>query len=218
MRCGVLGLFCLCSLLRVGSGCSLDTRPKLLPGDGSPVPVESVKESMPEPAVTAGMGGSDAPGVAGGSPGDMGPLAGGPGDPSVTPPTPSDPMNDPNAGTAGSGPDMGGAGAAGEPTTGEPPMDPGSRSLSDLLRDLIAADPRVREAAAMRRILDALGDNSGTPPNVTEVLDALGDIDCRNNTETCVAVCTWAVSNCDYCANDMACMAKLDASCVRGCR
>lgn len=218
MRCSVLGLVCLVALLMVGSGCSFDTRPKLLPDSNPALPVEAPSESMPEPANAAGMDGSEAPSEAAGSSGDMGPVAGGAGADPGDPPAPADPVSDPNVGTAGSGPDMGVAGAAGAPATGEPPMDPGGRSLSDLLRDLIAADPRVREATAMRRILDAINNTGGAPPDVNGVLDALGDLNCRQNAETCVAVCSWAVSNCAYCANDAACMDKLDANCFRSCR
>ncbi len=220
MRFGIVGRSGLSSFLMFALGCSLDTQPRLLSRE---VPIEPVT-----PAPMAGSG-AEAEGTAGshppaepqGTPDAMNPGAGEAGAPSDVP-DPGDPIADPNAGGAGTGPDMGAAGAAGAPdappTTGEPPMDPGSRNLWDLLQGLIAADPRVREAAAMRRILDAMGQPGGAPPDVTEALDALGEMNCWRNSDTCVAVCSWAVSNCGYCENDAACVAKLDENCRSSCR
>lgn len=98
-------------------------------------------------------------------------------------------------------------------------MDPassGDPSLIDDLRDWIANSPRVKEADALRRIMAAIGSRSGTP-DVKDAVNALGDVDCRRNAETCVAVCSWAVFNCQYCAGDAACVADMTQNCNRGC-
>jgi len=101
-----------------------------------------------------------------------------------------------------------------------PPTDPGaagsgSNSLLDGLRDLLANNPRVAEANALRRIMAAIS-SFGTP-DVPDAMDALGDVDCLRNAETCVAVCSWAVLNCEHCSGDPACVTNMQQNCRRSC-
>jgi hypothetical protein len=90
-----------------------------------------------------------------------------------------------------------------------------SNRLLDGLRDLLANNPRVAEANALRRIMAAIG-TFGTP-DVPDAMDALGDVDCLRNVETCVAVCSWAVLNCEHCSGDPACVDDLQQNCRRSC-
>jgi hypothetical protein len=208
---------CLLGLVVVAWGCSIDTRPSLLSeivqpamGAGSSAPEDPRPGSTPGntagtsssllPAGTSGEGGKSA-GAAGTAGNDQAGAAG----------------MDGAAGAAGNV-DPGAAGSAGEPSLGEPPSNPDESSLSDELRDLIAANPRVAEAIALRRIMDALDTPRGTAPDVADALDALGDVDCRRNARTCVSVCGWAVSNCSYCANDAVCVGNLQENCNLMCR
>jgi hypothetical protein len=212
MRQGGLGSWCW-SLCIVVCACSFDTRPALLSG-----PPQS---AAPDPVVVLGVAGRSAPddtGAAGSAdppqePRDPSSATAGAGGDVGTPAEPFVP-NDATAGASGAGGEP--AAAAGAPAPGgsaAPPTD--GSSLIDDLRDLIARNPRVQEAAALRRIMDAM---SGTPPDVPDAVDALGDVDCRRNERTCVGVCTWAASNCRYCESDPVCMSDLQQNCRLGCR
>ena len=98
-----------------------------------------------------------------------------------------------------------------------PPAGDGNTSWFDNLGDLISNNPRVAEAAALRKIQMVIS-TGGTSPDVRAALDALGDVDCRRNAQTCVGVCGWAVLNCDDCMPDAECMAALQHECSRSCR
>ena len=105
---------------------------------------------------------------------------------------------------AANAPDAGGAPQPSSDAGGMAAADPDSSSLLDGIRDLLANSPAVAEADALRRIMAALSAPGGTP-DVPDALDALGDVDCTRNSRTCIAVCSWAVLNCEYCAGDATC-------------
>jgi hypothetical protein len=209
--------------------CAFDTSPQLdpksdAPQDGAPnAPVlddaqrdpgaESVTEELGEVPNTADPGAGD-PGTADPGTADPGTADPGTADPGVGDPVPS---NDPPM--VDDPPDV--TGVPPEPPVsadaGTMPVDSASDpSLIDDLRDWIAASPRVKEADALRRIMAAISSRSG-PPDVKGAVEALGDVDCRRNAETCVRVCSWAVFNCQYCSSDAACVADMTQNCNRGC-
>jgi hypothetical protein len=198
------------TLVVIADGCAFDTSPQLAPGSAretprAPVPnPPSLDDAQRDPGQAPGTPGPGAmaepvaPGAGDPMPSDPPMLGEPPTDPSLTDPPPALPES-PDAGMAM-----------------DPPASDEDSSLIDDLRAWIANSPRVKEADALRRIMAAINDPSGTP-DVKDAVNALGDVDCRRNAQTCIAVCSWAVLNCRYCAGDAACVADMTQNCNRGC-
>jgi hypothetical protein len=93
----------------------------------------------------------------------------------------------------------------------------GGGGVLDGIRDLLENNPRVQEAVALRRIEAALQMRYPTAASLADALDALEDVNCRNNARMCTAVCGWAAANCRLCSPDATCSAELDANCTQSC-
>ncbi|HMI91459.1 MAG TPA: hypothetical protein VK509_08855 [Polyangiales bacterium] len=132
---------------------------------------------------------------------------------------PDPPVDAPDVGVTGVPPDVDQQPPPDAGAMMTPDPDPGSSSgLLDDLREWIANSSAVTEAAALRRIMTAISAPRGTTPDVKDAVNALGDVDCRRNARTCVAVCSWATLNCRYCAGDASCVADMSQNCNRTCQ
>jgi len=189
-------------------GCAFDTTP--LHQQASGVAAPQAPAANPSASSDAQRGVADDP-----------PPSVPPGNPQPQEPLPTDSAAT-DAAVVSDPPDVGVTGVPADvaPDAGAMPAadpEPSSSGLLDDLRSWIANSPRVAEAEALRRIMAAIGNQGGGPPDVKNAVGALGDVDCVRNARTCIAVCSWAVLNCAYCAGDATCVADLSQNCNRTC-